>query len=163
MTITSKQTQALITLMIMCFTGATVIAQPGEQMQKFREEKIAFFNEKLDLSEKEAAAFWPMQEDLHNRNMKINEEEKTLLNYYNSNFEAMSEKEIDETIEKYMQLQKKRLDLSSEYHEKFVQIIGKKKTMQLYALEREFRIHILHKWRAGRGGNGRGPHRGGRN
>lgn len=162
MTITSKHTQAVIALMIMCFTGATVIAQPGDQMQKFREEKIAFFNEKLDLSEKEAAAFWPMQEDLHNRKMKINEEEKTLLNYYNSNFEAMSEKEIDETIEKYMQLQKKRVDLSSEYHEQFVQIIGKKKTMRLYALEREFRIHVLHKWRAGRGGHEKGNKRGGR-
>lgn len=155
MTITVKSTQVVIALMIMSFTGATVFAQPGGQMQRFKEEKIAFFNEKLNLSEKEAEAFWPLQEDLHNRNMKINEEEKTLLNYYNSNYEAMAEKEIDETIEKYRQLQKKRLDLSSEYHEKFVRIIGKKKTMRLYALEREFRIHILHEWRAGRGGHGK--------
>lgn len=129
-------------------------------MQRFKQEKIAFFNEKLDLSDKEADAFWPVQEDLHNRKMKINEDEKTLLNYYNSNYEAMSEKEIDETIVKFMDLQQQRVDLTKEYHEKFVRIIGKRKTMRLYALDREFRIYILKKFRAGRGGGGRGPHRG---
>lgn len=147
-------------LMIMCFSGALVVAQPGDQMQRFREEKIAFFNEKLDLSEKEADAFWPLHEDLQNRKMKVNEDEKTLLNYYNSNYVAMSEDEIREAIKKYMDLQDKRHDLNAEYHDKFVSVIGEKKTMRLYALEREFRVHILHKFRAGKGGYGRGPHRG---
>lgn len=160
MKITSKGTQILVIMMIMCFTGTTVIAQPGDQMQRFKQEKISFFNEKLDLSENEAEAFWPVQEDLHNRKMKINEDEKTLLNYYNSNYEAMSEKEIDETIAKFMALQQQRVDLTKEYHEKFVRIIGKKKTMRLYALDREFRVYVLQKFRAGRGGSGRGPHKG---
>jgi hypothetical protein len=144
--------------MIMCFAGTWVIAQPGDQMQRFREEKIAFFNEKLDLSDKEAQAFWPLHEDLQNRKMKVNEDEKTLLNYYNSNYDAMSEEETRETIKKYMELQDKRHNLNSEYHDKFVRVIGEKKTMRLYALEREFRVHILHKFRAGRGGgHGKGP------
>lgn len=160
MTITAASTKVLVAFMFMCFTGATVVAQPGDQMQRFKEEKIAFFNEKLNFSEKEAAEFWPLHDDLQNRKMKVNEDEKTLLNYYNSNYEAMSENEIGETIKKYIDLQDKRHDLNSEYHDKFVRVIGKKKTMRLYALEREFRVHILHKFRAGRGGNGRGPHRG---
>ena len=156
----SNSIQVLIAIMIMSFTGTTVFAQPEGQMRRFKEERISFFNEKLDLSEKEASEFWPVQEDLHNRKMKINDEEKTLLTYYSSNNEAMSDQEIDETIEKFLALQEKRVALSLEYHEKFVRIIGKKKTMRMYALDREFRIHVLKKFRAGRGGGGRGPHRG---
>ena len=156
----NNSTQVLVAFMILCFTGTTVFAQQRGQMQRFKEERISFFNEKLDLSEEEAREFWPVQEDLHNRKMKINEEEKTLLTYYSSNFEAMSEQEIDETIEKFLALQEKRVALSMEYHEKFEGIIGKKKTMRMYALDREFRIHVLKKFRARKGGSGRGPHRG---
>ncbi len=143
-----------------CLTGmgAMVTAQPGGQMQRFKEEKINFYNEKLDLSEAEAEKFWPVAQDLHNRMMKINEDEKNLLVYYRSNYEAMSDEEVDETIQKFLDLQKNRLELSTEYHKTFVKIIGKKKTMKMYALDREFRIHVLKKYRAGDGGHrGRGP------
>lgn len=133
-------------------------------MQRFKEEKIKYFNEKLELTEKEASQFWPVYEDLQNRNMKINEDEKSLLTYYSSNSLAMSEKEIDETIEKFVDLQEKRVKLAQQYHEKFVRIIGKRKTMSMYAIEREFRMYILEKFRAGRGhgeGDGRGRYRDG--
>lgn len=133
----------------------TASAQPGGQMQRFKEEKIAFYNEKLDLSETEAEKFWPVQEDLHNRNMKINEDEKSLLVYYRSNYAAMSDQEINETIQKFLELQQSRVDLNRAYHDTFVEIMGEKKTMQMYALDREFRMHILRKFRAGEGG-GRG-------
>jgi hypothetical protein len=149
--------QAIIVTLILFFSGVDAKAQQGGHMHRFREEKIKFYNEKLELSESEAAKFWPVQEDLHNRKMRINEDEKNLLIYYNSNYEAMSDQEINETIQKYLDLQKRRTELITEYHLTFVEIIGKKKTMKMYALDREFRIHILNKFRAGEGGRGRGP------
>jgi hypothetical protein len=153
----TKLSKILIIAMIVFCSGATATAQQGGHMQRFREEKMKFYNEKLELSEAEARKFWPVQEDLHNRKMRINEDEKNLLIYYSSNYEAMSDQEIDETIQKYLDLQKRRTELSTEYHHTFVEIIGEKKTMKMYALDREFRIHILNKFRAGEGGRGRGP------
>ncbi len=141
-----------------------VQAQDTDQMKRYREEKMKFFNDKLQLSEDEAKQFWPVYEDLHNRRMKINEDERNLLNYYSSNADFMSDKEVDETIQKYLDLQKARVDLDLKYHDTFVNIIGKKKTMRMYSLEREFRIYILKKFRGGHGGGpqGPGPHNGGR-
>ena len=110
--------------------------------------------DKLELSENDADEFWAVYEDLQNRNMKINEDERTLLNYYISNSEAMSEVEIDETITKFMTLQETRREFARLYHDKFVEIIGKRKTMQMYALEREFRMYILEKVRSERGHGG---------
>jgi len=155
-----RNVRLLILLILMSGSSAIIIAQPGGEMERFKEERIAFFNEKLDLSEKEAKLFWPVQEDFNNRNRKINEDERTLLSYYNDNSEAMSEKEVDETIAKFMELQKSRVELAMQYHNTFVEIIGKKKTMKMYSLDREFRMHVLRKFRAGReGGSGRGQYR----
>lgn len=129
-------------------------------MERFKEEKIAYFNEKLNLTEEQAELFWPVQEDFQNRNMKINEDERSLLNYYNNNSEAMSDEEVDETITKFMDLQKKRTELTMQYHNTFVEIMGKRKTMKMYSLERAFRMHVLRKFRAGGGqGGGRGQFR----
>jgi len=155
-----KNIRNLFLLILLCGAGSTLLAQSEDQRGRFHDEKVAFFNEKLELSEAEAKLFWPVQEDFHNRNMKINEDERTLLNYYSSNYEAMSDKEIDESIQKFMDLQKKRVELMQEYHNTFVDIIGKKKTMKMYSLDREFKMYILRKFRAGGEGGGRGEHRG---
>ena len=66
--------------------GTTAFSQQRGHMEKFKEEKTKYFNEKLELSEMEAKKFWPIYEDLMNRNMKINEEERTLIQYYSINF-----------------------------------------------------------------------------
>ncbi len=157
MNIYINRNRMMIIPVILFVLSLTAAAQPGRHMQRFKEEKISFYNEKLDLSETEAEKFWPVQEDLQNRNMKINEDEKNLLVYYGSNYQAMSDQEIDETVQKFLELQQSRVDLSRAYHKTFVEIMGKKKTMQMYALDREFRIYILKKFRAGEDGSrGRG-------
>lgn len=136
-----------------------IFAQPDEQMQRFREEKISFFNENLDLSEQQAKAFWPVYEDLNNRIMKINEDEKSLFNYILSNYDNLTDSEVDRNISKYHDLHQKRFELNSQYHDKFVDIIGEKKTLKMYALERDFRMHLLRRFRGG-GGRGTGPGQG---
>ncbi len=157
MKILGRKIQFILLAFFLFGSTMVICAQPGGGMQRFKEAKIEYFNEKLELSADVAEKFWPVYEDLQNRFMKINEDEKSLLNYYTSNSEAMSEKEIDETISKFMILQGTRGDLSGEYHDKFVKLIGKRKTMKMYALEREFRMHILEKFRSERGhGQGSG-------
>lgn len=130
-----------------------VNAQEDQRMQRFKEEKMSYFNENLQMSEELASVFWPIYEDLNNRRMKIGEEEKTLITYYSSNADYMTEKELDETIKAYLNIQQKRVDLDLQFHNKFVETIGKAKTMKMYTLEREFRLFILRKFRGG----GQGP------
>ena len=158
-----KQQYRIIYLFLLLFLASSGLlslnAQSEEQKKRFQEEKVIFFNEKLNLSDSEAKLFWPVHEDFHNRQRKINEDERSLLNYFNDNSEALSEQEIDETIEKFMDLQNKRVELTSQYHKIFVEIIGKRKAMKMYSLDREFRMYILKKFRSGegeRGGGGRG-------
>jgi hypothetical protein len=155
-----KNLKILLMLLLITATGGRsrlLFGQDGPSINRFKSEKIAYFNEKLNLTQEVADKFWPVYEDLHNRRMKINEDEKSLLSYVISNSENLTEKETDESIEKYMKIQDKRLELDKQYHDKFTSILGKKKTLQLYALEREFRLHLLRKFQS-HDGHGRGGH-----
>ena len=159
----TKITALLLIITSMFISVPRVYAQQDDKMERFREEKIAFFNEHLALTDAEADAFWPVYEDLHNRRTKLMEDERNLLNYISCNSEFMSEQETDETIKKYITIQENRLALDKQFHNKFVEIIGKKKTMQMYSVEREFRIFLLKKFRGGEGhGPGQGQRGGGR-
>lgn len=150
----SKRITTFIIISIFLTSFSQVFSQDKEQWGKFKQEKMTYFNEKLDLSEKEIEAFWPIYDDHFNRLMKVHEDEKNLLNYYTTNSEHLSEAELDETIKKHFDIQQQRLDLEVKFHKKFVDAIGKKKTMSMYSLEREYRMHVLRKFRGGEGGQG---------
>lgn len=157
------QTTVFIALAITFVTYAHAFSQGEPQMEKFREKKINYFNEKLDLTEDEKKVFWPIYHDHFNRIMKINEDERSLLSYYKNNADYLSEEEIDETITKHFSLQEQRLKIEREYHDKFVKAIGKKKAMTMYTLERDYRMHVLREFRGGNHGKGGpGRNRGGR-
>ena len=147
---------ALFCLAVFLTSSSLLFSQENDQMKRFRQEKINYFNEKLDLSEEEKKVFWPIYHEHFNQIMKINEDEKSLLSFYKNNSEYMSEAEVDETIEKHFGIREKRHKLELKYHDRFVEAIGKKKTMKMYTLEREYRMHVLRKFR----GSGQGQHQG---
>lgn len=161
MNIFTKNLRVSLLLLAIAGTALPLLAQPEMPgMGRFLQEKMKYFNEQLELSEKESETFWPIYQDFQNRMMKLNEDESTLLNYYNKNSDALSDAEVQETIDKFQTIQDSRIKLSRKYHDKFEKAIGKKKTMKMYAIEREFRKHVLRRYRsAGEGsqdGRGRG-------
>ncbi len=151
----NKRIGALLIVVLFISAFTQVYGQRDQQMERFKDEKIKFFNQKLELTEEEGDLFWPLYQNLKNRRMKINEDERNLLTYFSSNSQFLADEETDEVIAKYISLQKSRVDLDLQYHDKFEKIIGKKKTMLMYSLEREFRLHILREFSGGRGGQGR--------
>jgi len=150
----NKRISTLLIVTLFISTYTQIYGQREQQMERFKDEKIKFFNQKLELTVEEGKLFWPVYENLNNRRMKINEDERNLLTYFGSNAQFLSDEETDETIESYIALQNKRVNLDLKYHEKFVEIIGKKKTMTMYSLEREFKLYILKEFSGGRGGQG---------
>ena len=66
----------ITTLMFLSITSGTLFAQSQEQIDKFNEERKIYFTEKLELTESESKAFWPLFEDFQNRKMKLVEDER---------------------------------------------------------------------------------------
>ena len=141
-------------------TGAggffAVSAQSEEQIQLFEKEKIAFFTEKMELTDAESVQFWPLYNDYHNRKIKIVKDERNTMRYFDSNAANMSDEEVLRSLEKILKLQTEQHELRLEFHVKFMEILPPKKVLMFYRAERGFRMHLLRKLR----NQGQGKHEG---
>ncbi len=140
-----------------------LLAQSQEQIEKFNEERKAYFTEKLELSDSEAKAFWPLYDDFQNRKMKLVEDERNTWMYAHKNADNLSDKEILETLEKGFTLKDKQQELEREYYQdKFLKALPAKKVLKLGKVEWDFRRYLLRKLREegkGKGGQGKGSDR----
>ena len=154
----SKVLYVLSVAVFLLSTSGALIAQSQEQIDKFNEERKVYFTEKLELTEAESNAFWPLYDDFHNRKMKLVEDERNTWMYAHKNAENLSDKEILETLEKGYSLKEKQLELEREYYqEKFLEALPAKKVLKLGKVEWDFRRHLLRKLREeGKGGRGQG-------
>ena len=88
-----------------CYGADLSYAQTEEQIEKFNEEREVYFNEKLELTESEKKAFWPLYNDFNNRKMKLMEEERNTFRYAHKNAENLSDEEIKEILARILKLQ----------------------------------------------------------
>lgn len=143
-------------LIILLSTSGMILAQSQEQIDKFNKERTAYYTEKLELSDAESKAFWPLYEDFHNRKMKLIEDERNTWSYAHKNADNLTEKEVLETLEKGYTLKEKQLALEEEYYQdKFLDALPAKKVLKLGKVEWDFRRHLINELR----GEGKG-HRG---
>ena len=154
----SKIIYILSTVLFLFTTSGALIAQSQEQIDKFNEERKVYFTEKLELSDAESKAFWPLYEDFHNRKMKLVEDERNTWTYAHKNADNLTDKEILETLEKGYNLKVKQLELEREYYqEKFLEALPTKKVLKLGKVEWDFRRYLIRKLREdGRGKHGQG-------
>jgi hypothetical protein len=141
----------------------TAFAQTEEQKEKFNKEREAYYNEKLELTDQEINAFWPIYNDFYNRKMKLAEDERNTFMYAHNNANNLSDEEINNNLQKIRDLKEQQIRLENEYYQdKFSEVLPPKKVLRLYKVEWDFRRHLLKKLREqgpsdrDRGGNRRG-------
>ncbi|TFH26271.1 MAG: hypothetical protein E4H10_07480 [Bacteroidia bacterium] len=136
-------------LFLVSFSGmGTLLAQTQEQIDQFNKERKTYFTEKLELTEAEGKAFWPLYEDFANRKMKLVEDERNTYQYANKNADHLSDKEIKETLAKAFRLKEEQLALEKDFYQnKFMTVLPAKKVMKLGKVEWDFRRHLMRKLR----------------
>ena len=149
-------------LFLVSFSGmGTLLAQTQEQIDQFNKERKVYFTEKLELTEAEGKAFWPLYEDFANRKMKLMEDERNTYQYANKNADNLSDNEIKETLAKVFKLKEEQLSLEKDFYQnKFMTALPAKKVMKLGKVEWDFRRHLMRKLREQ--GDGHNANRGGR-
>lgn len=137
--------------------------RPGQDMpnlERMEQMRIAFFTEKLDLTKSEAEKFWPIFNDYSSRREKINEDRRILFRYIQRNGDYLSEKEISESLDKYLNLEKEEKEVSVVFNQKFLEILPAKKVLKIYLADHQFKVFILNQIRENRpirpGQGGRG-------
>ncbi len=124
----------------------TLTAQPPDKCNKHEEQiqaqKVAFLTKNLDLTVQEAQQFWPVYNEYEKKKDALFNDEKNLLRSMINN-DKLSDKEMDDLVNKYVDLQQTEAKLAQEYNIKFKKVLPIKKVMMLYASDHMFKRELL--------------------
>lgn len=141
-----KNTLTLACLVLLvCAPNLTGQTTPFKE--KVNAQRVAFFTEKLNLSPEEAQKFWPVYNDYSNRKDKLSAETRNLRQYLARNSGNLTEKEVDESLQKYLDLKEDEHTLFVEYNSRFLNILDPGKVLNLYLAEDQFKQFLLRQLR----------------
>ena len=115
--------------------------------EKIKAEKVSYITEKLDLTVKEAQAFWPVYNEFDSKITELFQEEHKLFREIKKNAETLSDEELTTKTDRLIMINKDKSDLEVEYHIEYKKVLPIKKVALLYKAEKEFRKHLMHKYK----------------
>lgn len=117
-------------------------SQTNAKRDKIDQLRVAFINNKVNLSSQEAQLFWPLYNEL---NDKLDNLKKAYrINFIkNFNAESISDKEAEALLTAEFVLKQKELDLHKEYYEKYKKILPIKKIALIKMAENDFKKELI--------------------
>lgn len=113
--------------------------KPNPKMEKKIESmRIAFITNELNLSPSESQAFWPVFNEMKDKEKAIRMEMKP-----DKPVDEMSEQEANNLLDQQMRLRDKEIAISKEYTERFRKILPATKVLKLQHAEGEFRRQLV--------------------
>jgi len=144
-----------IVLLVAFFALVTnIYGQRRPDEEKIKTLKVAFFTEKLDLSSSEAEAFWPVYNSHESKMNSYRKTERSEFRGKLKNLDAMSDKEAEILLEKYMDLKSKKHKERQSFVEEMKDLISPKKIVLLLKTEEDFKRQLLKQYRQKRSGGG---------
>jgi len=127
-----------------CISVLTAQNTPAERLDAY---KVAFITKRLNLTTAEAQKFWPVYNELQRKKNAIQMERFSIFRNIADNELNMSEKEIVEAGDRLVSLELQEANLTSEYHNKFRELLSPVKVIRLYHAENQYRIQLLNELR----------------
>ena len=139
------KTKALVLVLTLTIflAGVTMPAlaeeKPADNMQilqeKIKADKKLLVSENMQLTEKEAKAFWPVYDSYQKDIGKVNERLLKLIDEYAQNYETMTDQTAQSLTNKYLALESERVKLLQSYVPKISKAVGSKKAARYLQLE----------------------------
>jgi hypothetical protein len=146
-------------------TTASFGQGPGEDKEKdekIEALKVGFITKELNLTSAEAEKFWPLYNEMEDKMKEIRQSCRKINHEMRDSEDKISNEDAKKKLNTLFENDQKELDLKKEYSEKFIKIIGEKRTLKLLSLEHEFRRVLLERLKERREGGpqDRKPHGG---
>ncbi|MEN0045472.1 MAG: hypothetical protein AAF806_00290 [Bacteroidota bacterium] len=131
-----------ISLLILLIFGITTTLS-AQQMRKERIKafRAAVFVEELQLTEEEAADFFP----IYNAFDQEQEALKKELRQARRNIELVADADVKTHIEKMFEIEEQQIDLKRKYFNRFMEVLPVRKVLRIHKAEQEFRKLLLEK------------------
>ena len=109
-------------------------------MEKMKAARVAFLTTELDLSAKEAEAFWPVYNQAQEEKDAAFKSTRTAYREMMAAIkDGKSDKEVAVLLDKYLKAAKVPAELDAEYAPEYLKVLPATKVAKLYASEEKFR------------------------
>jgi hypothetical protein len=113
--------------------------KPTDTMQmvkeKLKADKKLLIADNMQLTEKEAKAFWPVYDNYQKELGKVNERLLKLIDDYGKNYDTMTDKKALELTNKYLELEAERVKQLRACIPRVVEAVGARKAARYMQLE----------------------------
>ena len=125
--------------------GTSTYAQgiESERLDRINAQKVAFFTQRLQLSSAEAETFWPVYNEYQQKRNELQIARRESHKNYSMYKGTLSDKEIEQLADKFVEFSIKEANLLVEYHKKFKEILPVRKVMKLYEVDIQFKNYLL--------------------
>lgn len=143
-----KKTIVLFALFLMM--GTFAFAQRGDgDNPRIQEMRVEFFNQELQLTPEEAAAFWPVYEQFKKDQKALKKDMRP-----DRKMELMTDAEAEKFVEDHLLHEEKKIALKRQYINKLKGVISIRKIAMINRTERKFKQSLLNKIQDRRRGQG---------
>lgn len=120
--------------------------QPSDNMQILREkihaDKKLVVAENLNLTEKEAKAFWPLYDKYQKEIIALNDRAIKNIGDYATNSDKMTDDMAKKIVKDYLAIENDRQKLRESYLPKFAKALPYKKVMRYYQIENKIQAAV---------------------
>lgn len=142
-------------ILIIALLGTSLFyGQKKQDREKIKSLKIAYITEKLDLTSKEAEAFWPVYNGHEKKLQELRKKERSQGRNRSVEINLLSEKEAADLLNAQLELEQLKDDEKIGFIQEVRTIISAKKTLLLIEAEEEFKRKLIRQYRKKRGGGG---------
>ena len=112
-------------------------------LEKLNNYKIGFFTKKLNLTSVEAEKFWPVYNDYQSQRNIIQIDKLKLNRNFNQNEASLSNSQLEEIGDKYVDCLVRESTLAVEFHKKLKAVLPPAKVILYYQAENQYKIQLL--------------------
>ena len=127
----------------MATKAKTLQVKDKEKDDKIEALKVGFITQELNLTASEAEKFWPLYNEMEDKMKEARQTCRKINHEMRDSEDKISNEDAKKKLNTLFENDQKELDLKKEYSEKYIKIIGEKRTLKLLSLEHEFRRVLL--------------------
>lgn len=137
--------KTLLTFLIVLISFSSFAQK--DKHERIKALKTAFLTEALELSSKEAQAFWPIYNEHSDQLHDLYERERREVKDKLKSAENMSESTYETLLETHLTIDESKMSLRRTLVENLEGVISKKKVLKLFKAEDDFRKKLIKEYR----------------
>ena len=144
--------RAVVLSVLVLFTSSVLWAQDGDKpadnmqilKEKIQGDKKLLVAANMNLTEKEAKAFWPVYESYQKDLTALNDRALKNVGDYASNWQKMTDDTAKKVVGEYLAIEGDRQKFRQSFLPKFAEVLPYKKVMRYYQLENKVLAIVLY-------------------